>query len=273
VRRGEPCEPPGEPATTSDSLHFALCTSSLRADVETAQALSSRGALEGKFPTQTETATAREHHVGTHLVTPPLSDHSSNTHTHTTAPTLAYTPKEGTLTNAHDGLLANHPLRAQAYCLYRMKRCEEALVTIEEVGHDKAEAALQLQAQVLFRLRRFDECIERYETLLAEHKGARGSDVVANVAAAYVASGRSAELPAAMRALDASPHAFEISYNTACGLIQMGDFAAAEEMLLVAQRELSRPMPPPAVYVPPDVLQDLRRGGGGRHVRFDLVDG
>jgi tetratricopeptide (TPR) repeat protein len=122
-----------------------------------------------------------------------------------------------------------------------LKRCEEALVAIEEVGHDKAEAALQLEAQVLFRLSRFDECIERYETLLAEHKGARSNDVVANVAAAYVASGRSAELPAAMRALHASPEhapkAFEISYNFACGLIQMGDLAAAEEMLLVAQRE------------------------------------
>jgi hypothetical protein len=38
---------------------------------------------------------------------------------------------------------------SQAYSLYRLQRLEEALTAIEEVGQDKAEAALQLEAQVV----------------------------------------------------------------------------------------------------------------------------
>lgn len=97
----------------------------------------------------------------------------------------------------------------------------------------------------LFRLNRFDESIERYETLLAEHKEARSTDVLTNMAAAYVMAGRAAQLPAALKALHAAPSdAFELAYNSACGLVQLGDLPAAEEMLLLAQR--ARPALPPA---------------------------
>ena len=58
-----------------------------------------------------------------------------------------------------------------------------------------------------------------------------------NVLAAYVAGSRAGEIPQAMASMRIPPtDSFEIAFNRACGLLQQGDAAAAEEQLLLGQR-------------------------------------
>ena len=58
-----------------------------------------------------------------------------------------------------------------------------------------------------------------------------------NLAASFVASGRAAELPAALNRFGVSPTAsFELIFNVACGLIELGDVSAAADRLLLAER-------------------------------------
>ena len=59
----------------------------------------------------------------------------------------------------------------------------------------------------------------------------------ANLAAAYVAAGRSADLPKAAAALKLAPRAgFEVAYNFGCALLAQSDLEAARQQLLHAQR-------------------------------------
>ena len=63
------------------------------------------------------------------------------------------------------------------------------------------------------------------------------AELRANVLAAYVAGGRSADVPAVMAAMKFGPRdSFEIAFNAACALLGAGDAPAAEQQLLLAQR-------------------------------------
>lgn len=48
----------------------------------------------------------------------------------------------------------------RSYCLYRLGKLEEALSALESVGEDNAAAALQLKAQLHFRLGNSKSCIQ-----------------------------------------------------------------------------------------------------------------
>lgn len=53
--------------------------------------------------------------------------------------------------------------------------------------------------------------------------------------AAYVAGGKAGEVPAVMEAMKISAkETFEIGFNTACGLADVGKFSEAETCLLFA---------------------------------------
>lgn len=55
--------------------------------------------------------------------------------------------------------------------------------------------------------------------------------------AAYIAAGRAAELPEALKALKVGPQAsFEIAFNYGCALLASGDLGPARQQLLHAQR-------------------------------------
>ena len=58
-----------------------------------------------------------------------------------------------------------------------------------------------------------------------------------NLMAAYVAGGRGGEVEGLAGKLQVSPSdVFEVAYNVACGMIEIGRFKEAEEMLLLATR-------------------------------------
>jgi tetratricopeptide (TPR) repeat protein len=95
---------------------------------------------------------------------------------------------------------------------------------------------LQLEAQILYRMGRLGECIASYEKLFKQHK-LDGDDVKTNIVAAYVAGGRAAEVSSLMEALKVAPRSgFELAHNAACALIEKGEYAQAEELLLLARR-------------------------------------
>ncbi|KAK3284578.1 Signal recognition particle core component [Cymbomonas tetramitiformis] len=124
----------------------------------------------------------------------------------------------------------------KAYCLYRLSKFDEALEVCKSVQGEKSSPLLQLEAQVLHRLDRAQECIAVYGELLQKQK-TQSSNVGTNIVAAYVEGGRSAEVPALMQELKLrTKDSFELAYNNARALSAVGDFEAAEEQLLLAQR-------------------------------------
>ncbi|KAK9863884.1 hypothetical protein WJX84_011397 [Apatococcus fuscideae] len=124
----------------------------------------------------------------------------------------------------------------KAYALYRLNRYEEALQISQTIAPGRDVPHLQLQAQLHYRLGRHDAALKLYELLYHTHKVAN-VELQTNVLAAYVAGSRAGEIPQAMASMRIPPtDSFEIAFNRACGLLQQGDAAAAEEQLLLGQR-------------------------------------
>lgn len=118
--------------------------------------------------------------------------------------------------------------------MYRLSRLSEALATLN--GLERNANVLQLEAQILYRMGKLGECIASYEKLFKQHK-LDGDDVKTNIVAAYVAGGRAAEVSSLMDALKVAPRSgFELAHNAACALIEKGEYAQAEELLLLARR-------------------------------------
>lgn len=78
--------------------------------------------------------------------------------------------------------------------------------------------------------------LQEYDKLFQKHK-VDTLDLKTNVLAAYVAAHLASEIPDLMSAMKLSPkQSFEVGYNKACGLVDTGDFAAAEAELRMATK-------------------------------------
>lgn len=126
----------------------------------------------------------------------------------------------------------------RAYCTYRLGRLQDALAALATVGSDRSSARLQLEAQVQYRLGNYTECVDLYSRLFKEHADTEGSpEIQTNVVAAHAVGGKASEIPSLMSALRITPQvSFEIGFNAACGLLEEGNLAAAEEALHLAKR-------------------------------------
>eukprot|EP00887_Chlorella_sp_A99_P004060 scaffold11.g4060.t1 len=151
----------------------------------------------------------------------------------------------------------------RAYCLYRQGKLEEAAAALPAAAADPSRqaAARLLEAQLAYRQGRYARAADLYGALLQqqgkargrgtrgaagerEGRGARGAEaagegqeVAANAVAAAVAAGRAAEVPGLMGAWKVGPQdSFELAFNAACGLVEHGELAQAEEALALAQR-------------------------------------
>ncbi|KAK9820199.1 hypothetical protein WJX72_007419 [[Myrmecia] bisecta] len=139
-------------------------------------------------------------------------------------------------------LLQKHKLEdalafEKAYCLYRLGRMAEALEAAGQVQEERIVGRLQLEAQLHYRMGHNAEAIKIYSQLFQKHK-VTSLELRTNVIAAYVSGNRAAELPAVMEAMKiAAKDGFEIAFNKACGLLEMGDLAGAQEQLHLAQRQ------------------------------------
>jgi signal recognition particle subunit SRP72 len=126
----------------------------------------------------------------------------------------------------------------RAYCTYRLGRLQEALTALSSVSEDRAAARLQLEAQVLYRLGNYKECIEVYDRLFKEHADIDAiAEVKTNIIAAYAVGGRAGEISKTMAAMKMTPQdGFEAGFNAACGLVDEGKLSEAEEALHLAKR-------------------------------------
>ncbi|POM66078.1 Signal recognition particle [Phytophthora palmivora] len=123
----------------------------------------------------------------------------------------------------------------KAYCLYRLKKDNDALKLLE--GEDletQNTAQLHLAAQLHFRKGNYDQSIRIYELLLS--RAQEGDDLLelqTNLLAAYASAGRSHELKDREIPID---DGFEVAFNKSFVAIQSGDWVEAEELLLIAER-------------------------------------
>jgi len=138
-----------------------------------------------------------------------------------------------------------------AYALYRSDDFDGALAITTPLAAGGNAAAQHVQAQVLFRVGRYDESAAMYDALLAgleeagdEADPAEVDEVRLNMAAAYVAAERARDLvshPSFVDILEAlragrgkaekAGFVFELLYNVACALIDAGDPALAMRAL------------------------------------------
>eukprot|EP00271_Cylindrocystis_brebissonii_P012924 TRINITY_DN32436_c0_g1_i1.p1 TRINITY_DN32436_c0_g1~~TRINITY_DN32436_c0_g1_i1.p1 ORF type:complete len:768 (-),score=204.30 TRINITY_DN32436_c0_g1_i1:277-2580(-) len=124
----------------------------------------------------------------------------------------------------------------KAYCLYKQTHHEEALALVQAI-EPRTPLANQVEAQILYRMGNHASVIERYNELGGPSKKLT-NDMMANLVAAYVSGGRSAEVPALVKELRVKgKEMFEVTYNAACALIERGQLEQAEQTLLVARRD------------------------------------
>ncbi|RMX69893.1 hypothetical protein DD238_001184 [Peronospora effusa] len=126
----------------------------------------------------------------------------------------------------------------KAYCLYRLKQDDDALKLLDGEELDTLSAAqLHLAAQLArqhFRKENYDQSIRIYEMLLA--RAQEGDDLLelqTNRLAAYASAGRSHELMDREISINAG---FEVAFNKSFVAIQSGNWEAAEQLLLTAER-------------------------------------
>ena len=92
----------------------------------------------------------------------------------------------------------------------------------------------------MYRAGRHEEAATMYETLFRDHADEVGEspNTAVNLAAAMVAAGRGADLPAALKRLKISPKdSFELAFNFACALVECGNLIDAADYLTLAKNQ------------------------------------
>lgn len=102
--------------------------------------------------------------------------------------------------------------------------------------NERTEAAIQLTAQLHYRLEQYDTAIREYRELFDTYSVA-DPEVKTNVLAAHAAAGQAADVDAVSRTLGISAaDSFETAFNLACCMLQRGDLDQARDLLLLGIR-------------------------------------
>ena len=135
-----------------------------------------------------------------------------------------------------------------AYCLYRQRRLEEALVALGRIAAEN-DTSRHLRAQVLYRLDKFDESATLYDALFGALGDEDDEDLRTNLIAAHAAaweakafresdgaqqssgSGARPLEAATLKSASAKMSTFELAYNTATLLIWRNDIDGARSKL------------------------------------------
>lgn len=127
------------------------------------------------------------------------------------------------------------PTHHQAYCLYRLGRLEEALAAAATIDASNAEAAQQLQAQLLYRTDQGADALATYAALRTAG-GVDAGELAANTVATALLAGKPEEGLAIAADKSRGAPRFETVFNAACCSLALGQAAQAEEQILLAQR-------------------------------------
>lgn len=117
-------------------------------------------------------------------------------------------------------------IREKAYALYRMNRFDDGIRVLEKQSGPFAE---RLQAQLAYRMGKYDECANSYQQLL--RKNEEDSGIVVNLMASIVSDETSHERDLKPIAADYEDSSIEINFNLACGYIEKGLLPQAMEAL------------------------------------------
>ncbi|KAL6735102.1 hypothetical protein Aduo_005577 [Ancylostoma duodenale] len=110
----------------------------------------------------------------------------------------------------------------RAYIFYRLEKNDEALEALEACD-PKDHRALELKAQLCYRLDRFQEAYEIFRDLLRNHSDSYDDERKAN----YLAVQAQLEAMGVKQQTNDDNETFEQLYNTACQLIEAGNFDVA----------------------------------------------
>lgn len=123
----------------------------------------------------------------------------------------------------------------KAYCQYRLNQPEEALKTIDtNCQQPLADNVKELRAQVLYRLERFEECLNSYKDLIKNTQDEYDDERLTNmsaVAASLADAGQQTKgLP------EFREDTYELAYNKACALAGEKKFVEAEKKLRSSEK-------------------------------------
>ncbi|KAK5972129.1 Tetratricopeptide repeat protein, partial [Trichostrongylus colubriformis] len=110
----------------------------------------------------------------------------------------------------------------KAYILYRLERNDEALEALAACD-PKDHRALELKAQLCYRLDQFQEALDIFRDLLRNHSDSYDDERKAN----YLAVQAQLEAMGIKQQTASDSETFEQLYNTACQLIEAGNYEKA----------------------------------------------
>ncbi|KAH8388186.1 signal recognition particle subunit SRP72 [Drosophila serrata] len=121
----------------------------------------------------------------------------------------------------------------KAYCEYRLNKQVQALKTIDDTGLQPLPANLkELRTQVLYRLERYDECLDAYRDIIKntsdEYEDERRTNLSA--VAANLAVDKNKDVP------DVPEDTYEQYFNSACILSNRQKYAEAERKLRTSEK-------------------------------------
>lgn len=113
----------------------------------------------------------------------------------------------------------------------------QALKLLANISEDHTAASLQLKAQLYFRLDQGQACVDAVDQLGSLGRVA-ALEQKNNFLAAYISAGLSARIPELMSRLGVKPKdSYEIAFNRACALADVGDVEAAETAVKAAYKQ------------------------------------
>jgi len=125
-----------------------------------------------------------------------------------------------------------------AYCLYSMKKYQEALKEIEKSSKDNR--ILELEAQIYYKLENPQKTLSIYESLLTKPGYADSVEFITNLCATYIEAN---EIQKCQDFLTKNKSflskAYELAFNAACLSIIKQDYKAAETQLKLAKKVCS----------------------------------
>ncbi|KAJ3019949.1 Signal recognition particle core component [Thoreauomyces humboldtii] len=128
-----------------------------------------------------------------------------------------------------------------AYCLYRTHRLDDAMALVRkhrertegDLGDAGARSLSHLEAQLLYRLEKYDECLQVYLNLEGTAGEEESRELRANIIAVQAAATNASEVISVEASFESD--SYEIAYNSACLHIANGDYKSAEELLHAAE--------------------------------------
>ncbi|KAH8409676.1 hypothetical protein KR222_001561 [Zaprionus bogoriensis] len=121
----------------------------------------------------------------------------------------------------------------KSYCEYRLNRQQQALKTIDEAGVQPLPAKLkELRTQILYRLERYDDCLEAYKDIIKKSSDDYEDERRTNLSAvaANLALDKTKEVP------EVPEDTYEHYFNSACIQSNRQKYVEAERKLRTSEK-------------------------------------